>query len=344
MSLILVTAFVSMAGAAPNPGAFPGGLHDPQGKYAFIADEKGGLDAFDLMSGRTVWHRDDLATPLLVENGVLYARATGDGLRVIRADATTGKTRSEVTLPVPTWFYAADGGVHEVEISTCVTGSALHIDWHATVSQPTVGGTIPGDGPLKVRQAKTRWHHEADDRVDVLPDGKVIASSAWCPVAPSYSSSSFAGQGRTIYAVTRSATGYEVIAWDAAQQAVVRERWTASRFDGTSTRAETTRLGTDTQARTSVDRSTVFVKSSDRAGRVWDAATGTSTHELAIQGAAFDQFALLGGRVYCLAFAPGPTGAGRYGRRTLKAFDAATGKELWSVAASGAVAPLPPVP
>ena len=67
ITLLASSAVTALAAPAPEPPSrplpLPGGVADPDGKTGYVVNEKGGINALDLESGKILWTRDEPAKP-----------------------------------------------------------------------------------------------------------------------------------------------------------------------------------------------------------------------------------------------------------------------------------------
>ena len=76
-----------------EPIYLPAGVSDTAGTLGCVRSEEGGVDAVDLKSGRSLWHSDSSARPLLVTGGraFLLEESAKQPLRLVVRTAENGR-------------------------------------------------------------------------------------------------------------------------------------------------------------------------------------------------------------------------------------------------------------
>src|SRR5207237_4619373 len=109
-------AWAAAAGAAPAPDAkgdgqphfIPGGVTDADGAKGFVANDKGGVTALDLESGKGLWESKTAGKPVAVANGRVLVQTADpkkpNAVRVVGLNVDTGEKAWESDASVfPDW-------------------------------------------------------------------------------------------------------------------------------------------------------------------------------------------------------------------------------------------------
>ncbi len=181
MSLLL--SGVALAGgegtanvpSAPHSAAFeplllPGGIVDPTGRTAYLANAHGGIDAVDLASGELLWETAEAQRPLMVLGSHLLAQAgvKRNRLRILAFDVAA---RGECVLesdPVvlPGWVVTGEAPGRSFKARWQIDHNHLVLAWEAAA-------WFAGPGrPTALQQEAARRRAAGTARID-LDSGQV---------------------------------------------------------------------------------------------------------------------------------------------------------------------------
>ena len=158
-TLAILTFWATGACAAPAPDPLvrsvpvPGGVADADGKIGYVVNDKGGINALDLESGKILWTHDGPARPLVAFDKKLAIQVpVKDKQNQVRIEildtAAKGKRLRESDAVVfPDW--ASTGLMHgrSFASSASVQGGTLYLKWEAHASY--AGGAPPTEEILK---------------------------------------------------------------------------------------------------------------------------------------------------------------------------------------------------
>ncbi|HZU99088.1 MAG TPA: hypothetical protein VFF73_20445 [Planctomycetota bacterium] len=121
----------------------PFGVADPGG-FAFVANDRGGIDAIDLESGSLYWRSDAARTPLALGSDRLYAIAEKPTPHFVSMSVRDGRKVADLP-PPPAW---AEGMKHPGAwhvARAAVVGEQLHVEWRAQHARWANGFPPPRD-------------------------------------------------------------------------------------------------------------------------------------------------------------------------------------------------------
>lgn len=185
---VLFGVVVWMAGAiaAAEPAAgegavlIPLGVADRAGNTGFVQAEKGGMDAVDLKTGKTIWQTKAARQPLIVAGDLVLAELRqGHSVKVVGFDVGTGRKLLESELiKLPEWASAGDVSIfgHSFEAVAWVVNGELLYRWEARTFY--AGGAAPSPEIL----AAAAKHAAGLAKVH-LQTGKVTELAGEKPVA-----------------------------------------------------------------------------------------------------------------------------------------------------------------
>jgi outer membrane protein assembly factor BamB len=364
LALLAATA----AGAAPAPETkddgrihfIPGGVTDADGVKGFVANDKGGVTALDLETGKSLWDSKTTGKPVAVVNGRVLVQTldpkNGNAVRIVGLNADTGEKAWKSDAAVfPNWVSPLDGtGAGRAFSShSRMDKNALLIVWQA--NSWYWGGAPPTPEVLKAAQKRA----EGAARID-LESGKVEMLDKAPPAGPKVSdalrNAAAANYGDDKLTVL-TAGDYAVLAGLEAtsdnKQKVVLKRWefaTEKALDPIVL-AEGAMVY---QQFTLPSEGVVLVRDAtpvpivkldyDVTWTVFALATGKQTAQFPADSRGED-ITVVGPRAYYVLKGKGygPASGGIL-PRTLCAVDLKTGKRLWEMALEGERLPPPPPP
>lgn len=154
---LLITASTDSAQdkKAVLPRQLPGGgVADAAGKWGYVPNPAGGIDALDLTSGKLLWSSPDANHPLLAIDGRLFARkhdpAKPNVVRVVVLDAAQNGKRvlESQAITFPDWVSIGVSHGRTFRDSARFESGQLSLIWDATAFY--AGGAAP---PPEVEQA-----------------------------------------------------------------------------------------------------------------------------------------------------------------------------------------------
>jgi hypothetical protein len=165
---ILVLGFLSVSlRAAPTPEAaaaravvLPGGVADADGKVGYVVNEKGGINALDLESGKILWTYEGPAKPLIAFEKKLAVQVPikdkGNQVRIDILDTgDKGKTlREGKTISFPDWVVTGLTHGRSFSSSAFVDGDNLYLRWEAHAFY--AGGAAPTPEILQAAKKDAR--------------------------------------------------------------------------------------------------------------------------------------------------------------------------------------------
>lgn len=181
LGFVWILGSSALLAAAPagkeRPILLPGGVADPAAKIGFVRGEADGIDAFQLETGRPLWHAKEDLRPLAIVSGRLATRALVPGksnaLRIVALDPGKEGQRALESDPVefPDWV-SVTGGIGKRFVSeTFVDGGSLVLEWKAESFYQYWGGAAPS--PISDEQRKSFERHAGGTaRID-LSTGRV---------------------------------------------------------------------------------------------------------------------------------------------------------------------------
>jgi hypothetical protein len=341
VSVLLGAPLPEQVGTVP----IPGGIADDAGKRGYIMGEKGGVEAIDLETGKTLWSSAAAQKPLALVGGKLLAQAQEMGkpnqVRVITFDADGGKVRESEPIVFPDWVVIGLTHGRSFTSRAEVQKGDLYLHWQARAWY--AGGARPTP---QIEQAARK---NADGvarvslgtgKVEMLAQDKVPETETKLPAAIEKAIAK-AGETANAWKTKPLVTG-GVVALLTGQSVGQKATLTIQRWElATGKELEPVKLalGSLPWPQVALDGSHVFVRqpSVDRVTRepilgwsVISLATGEQVGELSkhnLESATVvGKKALLGG--------PDPDAAGPRGPfgtqpRALRAFDLTSDKELW---------------
>lgn len=149
---VLFGVVLWMAGAvAAEPAAgegavlIPLGVADRAGNTGFVQAEKGGMDAVDLKTGKTIWQTKAARQPVIVAGDLVLAELRqGHSVKVVGFEVGTGRKLLESeTIKLPEWASAGDVSIfgHSFEAVAWVVNGELLYRWEARTFY--AGGAAP---------------------------------------------------------------------------------------------------------------------------------------------------------------------------------------------------------
>ncbi len=357
---VALAALAGPAPAAPLPGkvvppasyALPFGVADD--RTGFFKNDKGGIDAVDLRSGKALWTAKVAGTPLAVAGPRLVAQV---GKKVVVLDTGTGKPiRESAALGFPDWVAVGTAYGRSYAARGWVDGDKFYLAWEARAWY--AGGARPT--PEVERRA--RKHAAGVARID-LATGKVDMlerEKAPRPPGPKVHPAVAKAAARSVWtaggqeSVVRTAGKYAVAADLEAkgpQQSVVLRRW---ELDGGKELAPVTLLtNRSLRVEWGADNKVVLVHpalvrealpAGDYAWWAFSAQTGKQVGKFEYaEGTA--QATALGPHAYYVVqgrmIGRPPFGPNRTVPRTLRAVDLKSGKLAWERSVEGQVFLLP---
>src|SRR5262245_43772920 len=145
-------------GAADAVVLRPGAVVDPGRGVVYLMRPRGGIDALELSSGRSLWSTQDAAKPLLAAGELLIALAersrpgaadpaSPPRLDVVLLDARDGRPRRtiRVALPDRLWSAVDDGPGRSLKVAaTLQRGGGVVVSW--LVEETPMKGIAPEAG------------------------------------------------------------------------------------------------------------------------------------------------------------------------------------------------------
>ena len=359
----------SAVGAAPAPEPkdadqtriIPGGVADADGAKGFVADDKGGVSALDLESGKVLWESKTAGRPIAVEGGRVLVQTRDpknpQALRIVGLDVDKGdKAWESDPIVFPDWVSPVEGrgAGRSFHSHARLDDGALLIIWQANSFY--WGGAAPSPQIIK---ASTR-HADGAARIH-LESGKVEmldAAKAPPPAGPKVSKElekaaarSYGPDGSTVAVAGDYAVAVDVEPAGADKQKVVLKRWdlTTEKPLDPMILAE----GGVYQVVTQPSAGVALVHALPAPGGAqpmelaWTAyalETGKAAGQFTTEPGATD-FTVVGPCVFYVV--RGPFKGPRFGGvipRTLKAVDLKSGKPLWEQPLEGERLPPPPPP
>jgi hypothetical protein len=337
LSLLTVSAGLSGLGAAPLPvappaptsWALPWGVANGAGRLGFATNATGGIDAFNLSTGKALWSSAEANKPLAVAADRLIAQAPekANAVRIVALDVNSGKRlfRSDA-VTFPDWV--AVGLTHGRSFASQgrVEKGALWLRWSARAWY--AGGARPtpeverrarknADGVARVDLTTGKVEMLAADKMPPLPKVKLP------PGAEKVVSDKYA------IATTSERVGRE--------QRLVLKRWDLATGKALPPiellSALALRVEVSADARTVLVHKAVASSALPPGDYAWWAFS-TETGKL-LSKFAYEQgtttATALGGRAYLVVQVPGKGGPRphRTIQRALKAIDLKTGKLAW---------------
>jgi hypothetical protein len=342
VSVLFGAPLPEQAGTVP----IPGGIADGAGKRGYITGEKGGVEAVDLETGKTLWSSAAAQKPLALVGGKLLAQAQEMGkpnqVRVITFDAEGGKVRESEPVVFPDWVVIGLTYGRSFTSRGEVQKGDLYLHWQARAWY--AGGARPTP---QIEQA-ARKNADGVARVN-LETGKVemlakdlgLETEPKLPAALEKITSQQYWTGadwKTKPLVTGSVVAVLTQEGKGDQATLSLRRWELA----TGKELETLKLmeGKSLWPQVTLEGSHVFVHQAlpkeklpegDYAWWVFSLATGKQVAKLPygpMEGAAvLGTKVLIGGADPGAGPPRGPFGAPQ--PRALRAIELATGKELW---------------
>ncbi len=114
----------------------PWGLADGTGRLGFATNEKDGIDAFDLTTGKALWSSAEARKPLAIHARRLFAEAPEKGkanaVRVVGLDLETGKRLfSSAVVTFPDWVSVSLNHGRSFRFGARVVEGELWLGWSA---------------------------------------------------------------------------------------------------------------------------------------------------------------------------------------------------------------------
>jgi outer membrane protein assembly factor BamB len=156
----------------------PAGILDPAGETAYVANDRGGVDALASETGKLLWRSREAQRPLLVLGDRLYAHAFGNtnesylvALNLLNGGECILESEAIV---FPEWVRARDGHDHSFSAQWFLTPEHLALAWQARswYGGPEKLGPACME-PFNREAAGRVWVHRISGQVIVLP-GEVV--------------------------------------------------------------------------------------------------------------------------------------------------------------------------
>jgi hypothetical protein len=152
LSLLLLVAVSLHAAPAPKeapsqaPVMLPGGVADPAGRYGYVTNTTGGIDALDLETGKVLWASADASKPLVVIGDRIVAQAEVKGkynsVRIIVLDAKSGKRLLQTdAVEFPEWVSVVQTWGRSFTSEARIDRGDVLLRWEAHASY--AGGAAP---------------------------------------------------------------------------------------------------------------------------------------------------------------------------------------------------------
>jgi hypothetical protein len=340
----LLAAPVPVRPPGPPSWSMPWGVVDGAGRVGFATNEKGGIDAFNLATGKALWSSSEATKPLAVHDGRLLAQAPEKGkanaVRIVALDVKSGKrlSRSDA-VTFPDWVSVDLSYGRSFQSEGRVEQGALWLGWaargwYAGGARPTPDverrARKSAEGVARINLGTGKVEMLAADKMPVpkikLPPGaeKDAVRRAWAP-----------GGTRGLPQVTDKYAVAVALTPQGADRRAVLKRWEL--VTGKALPPVELMSSRYVRVELSADCRTVLVMAigANRpatGGPEWSAFS-TETGKLLTkfkQESGTTTVSALGGRAYCVVQLPGKPGAvGISGPRALKAIDLKTGMLAW---------------
>ncbi len=357
----------SAGGAAPARDAkdagvihaLPGGAADADGAKGFVADDKGGVTALDLESGKVLWESKTSGQPVAVVGDQVWVQARdkdkGNVVRLIGLKLDDGKAATQSDpIPLPEWVDATPGvgAGRSFASSAALDGIHLLLRWKANAWY--WGGAEPPPQVLKAAEK----HADGVARVNLETNVVEMLETAKAPslgpqVSTRLRNAAAANYGDDQLTVATAGDYAVAVSLEAVgvKQKVVLKRWELATEKPLAPLVLTE--GAAYQIFTLPSAGVVLVREASAGGppgagdwtwTVYDLATGKEAAHFNADSHGED-FTVIGPRAYyVLKETPkGPRFGGVLPRKLI-AVDLTTDKRLWEKPLEGERLPPPPPP
>jgi outer membrane protein assembly factor BamB len=149
-----------------------GGVSSPDRKTGYFSAEKGGIEAVELSTGKTLWASKEASRPLIAGDKTIYAQVSipkkGNAVRVIALDMDGKKVLQSEPIVFPDWVSVEVAYGRTFASAAVLKQGELLLVWEARTHY--AGGAVP---PPEVEEAARK---EASGIAKVnLESGKVIS-------------------------------------------------------------------------------------------------------------------------------------------------------------------------
>jgi hypothetical protein len=364
---LLVVTGPTQAAPAPKeaptqmPVFLPGGVADAAGRYGYVTNTTGGIDALDLETGKAVWASAEASKPLVVFGDRVVAQAEVKGkansVRIIVLDARTGKRllQSEpVAFPewvsvVQTWgrSFASEARIDKGDVLLRWEAHASYAGGAAPTPQILAASKKDASGVGRISLESGRVEMLAPDKVPAVPPvklpkelEKVTSLQYW--TGSDWDTKPMVVGDRVVALAVEPAGPKQKLIWKAWDLETAKAHEPLLLLEGKSLWPQVT-----------PDRRYVLVHQAlvkeqlppgDYAWWIFALETGKEVAKIPFTEGT-QQVGVVGPRVYCLVNgqAKGPPGPGGFRQpRFLKAYDLKSGKLAWEHEVKGHVFTPPP--
>jgi hypothetical protein len=339
----------------------PGGVADPAGRYGYVTNTPGGIDALDLETGKTEWASAEASKPLVVIGDRVVAQADVKGkynsVRIIVLDAKTGKRLLQsdpVTFPewvsvVQTWgrSFGSDARIDKGDVLLRWEAHASYAGGAAPTPEIVRASKKDASGVAKISLETGRVEMLAPDKVPAVPEvklpkelEKVTSLQYW--TGSSWENKPMVVGDRVVALAVEPAQPKQKLIWKAWDLETAKAYEPVVLLEGKSLWPQVT-----------PDRRYVLVHQAlvkeqlppgDYAWWIFALETGKEVAKIPFTEGTH-QVGVVGPRVYCLVNgqAKGRPGPGGFTQpRFLKAYDLKSGKPVWEHEVKGQVFTPPP--